>query len=52
MKQQNMATKISMYNYTIRDEVNKVTLSETELEKYLGIFIDTNLYLKKHNINS
>ena len=36
------------YNYTIGEEENKVTLSETELEKDLGIYIDPNLDFKKH----
>ena len=36
------------YNYTIGEEENKVTLSETVLEKDLGIYIDPNLDFKKH----
>ena len=36
------------YNYTIGEEENIVNLSETELEKDLGIYIDPNLDLKKH----
>ena len=40
------------YNYTIGEEENKVTLSETELEKDLGVYIDPNLDFKKtHKIN-
>ena len=34
------------YNYTIGEAENKVTLSETELEKDLGIYVDPNLDFK------